>query len=153
MTTSTDRVAAHALSHGLSVDIKEFPQGTRTASDAAAAIGCAVAQIVKSLVFIADDQPLLVLTSGANRVDETHLARTLKVTALRMASADEVRKHTGYAIGGTPPFAHATEIRVVCDRDLTAHDVVWAAAGTPQHVFAITPQDLLRLTDARVVTI
>jgi prolyl-tRNA editing enzyme YbaK/EbsC (Cys-tRNA(Pro) deacylase) len=112
-----------------------------------------VAQIVKSLVFVADDDPVLVLTSGANRVHEPTLRRTLGAARVRKADADEVREATGYAIGGTPPFGHVRHLRVVCDRDLTDHEVVWAAAGTPSSVFPITPDDLLAATDAEVVTV
>jgi prolyl-tRNA editing enzyme YbaK/EbsC (Cys-tRNA(Pro) deacylase) len=147
--SGVDRFLDEARARGLDVEVQEFPQGTRTAIDAAAAIGCDVAQIVKSLVFMADDQPLLVLTSGANRVDEDALGRTLGLT-LRKATADEVRDATGYAIGGTPPFGHRQQLRVICDADLTVHEELWAAAGTPSTVFPITSTRLLEATDAEV---
>jgi prolyl-tRNA editing enzyme YbaK/EbsC (Cys-tRNA(Pro) deacylase) len=135
---------------GLEVDVREFPAGTRTAADAAAAIGCDVAQIVKSLVFVADDRPVLVLTSGANRVDEARLAEHLGTASVRKANADEVRAATGYAIGGTPPFGHDTDLAIWCDRDLTTYQEVWAAAGSPTTVFPIAPEILLRTTGAEV---
>lgn len=145
------RFLAHAKDLGVNVEVATFPDGTRTAADAAAAIGCEVGQIVKSLVFIADDAPVLALTSGANRVDETKLAAELASTTVRKADAAEVRDATGYAIGGTPPFGHDTPITVVCDRDLTGYEQVWAAAGTPTTVFALTPQTLLEVTGAKIV--
>jgi prolyl-tRNA editing enzyme YbaK/EbsC (Cys-tRNA(Pro) deacylase) len=148
-----DRFQDEARARGVEVVVREFPQGTRTASDAAAAIGCDVAQIVKSLVFVADDEPVLVLTSGANRVDEHALQRALEVHVVRKATADEVRDATGYAIGGTPPFGHRRPLRVLCDRDLTGHEEVWAAAGTPSTVFALTPATLLEVTGAEVVEV
>jgi prolyl-tRNA editing enzyme YbaK/EbsC (Cys-tRNA(Pro) deacylase) len=148
-----DRFQDEARARGLAIEVREFPQGTRTAEDAAAAIGCDVAQIVKSLVFMADDEPVLVLTSGANRVHEATLRDALGVATFRKADADEVREATGYAIGGTPPFGHRQHLRVVCDRDLTLHDEVWAAAGTPSTVFPLSPATLLEATDAEVLAV
>jgi prolyl-tRNA editing enzyme YbaK/EbsC (Cys-tRNA(Pro) deacylase) len=150
-TNAVDRFLASATEHGIDVEISEFPSGTRTAADAAAAIGCDVAQIVKSLVFMADGAPVLALTSGANRVDEVALAGHLGADELRKADANEVRAATGYAIGGTPPFGHSEKLQVVCDRDLIDHDVVWAAAGTPMAVFPLTPEQLLTATGADIV--
>jgi prolyl-tRNA editing enzyme YbaK/EbsC (Cys-tRNA(Pro) deacylase) len=138
---------------GLELDVREFPDGTRTAADAARAIGCAVDQIVKSLVFIADARPLLVLTSGGNRVDVVKLGREADAVAVRKADAEEVRAATGYAIGGTPPFGHARALPVLVDRDLTRFEVVWAAAGTPRHVFPIAPADLVRVSDGRLADV
>jgi prolyl-tRNA editing enzyme YbaK/EbsC (Cys-tRNA(Pro) deacylase) len=138
---------------GLEVEVREFPAGTRTAVDAAAAIGCEVGQIVKSLVFIADDRPLLVLTSGANRVDEARLTDHLGARSVRKANADEVRAATGYAIGGTPPFGHDTDLAIWCDRDLTTYREVWAAAGSPTSVFPIAPEVLLMITGAQVLDV
>jgi prolyl-tRNA editing enzyme YbaK/EbsC (Cys-tRNA(Pro) deacylase) len=147
------RFLERARALGVDPEVHDFPQGTRTAADAAAAIGCHVAQIVKSLVFVADGAPVLVLTSGANRVDEAALAAHLGADEVRRADADEVRAATGYAIGGTPPFGHDTALRVLCDRDLAVHDIVWAAAGTPASVFPIDPQRLLAVTGARPVDV
>jgi prolyl-tRNA editing enzyme YbaK/EbsC (Cys-tRNA(Pro) deacylase) len=150
---STKAVMEAGRSVGLDLDVREFPDGTRTAADAARAIGCAVDQIVKSLVFIADAQPVLVLTSGGNRVDVVKLGREAGAVAVRKADAGEVRAATGYAIGGTPPFGHARALPVLVDRDLTRFEVVWAAAGTPRHVFPIAPADLVRVSGGRVADV
>ncbi|MFU8839478.1 MAG: YbaK/EbsC family protein [Nitriliruptoraceae bacterium] len=147
-TPATDRFLERAAALGVEVQPRRFPDGTRTAADAAAAVGCDVAQIVKSLVFVADGRPVLVLTSGANRVDEAKLAAAIGATEVRKATADEVRAATGYAIGGTPPFGHDTPLEVLCDAHLLDHEVVWAAAGTPMDVFDLTPATLLRASGA-----
>jgi prolyl-tRNA editing enzyme YbaK/EbsC (Cys-tRNA(Pro) deacylase) len=134
--------------HG--VTVRSFPEGTRTATDAARAVGCDLGQIVKSLVFVAGGRPVVVLVSGANRLDEAKLA---KVAGRPVAKADAgiARNATGYSIGGVPPFGHATDIRVFMDRDLLGHAVVWAAAGRPDSVFAIEPARLLDLSRATVL--
>lgn len=134
--------------------MRDFPQGTRTAADAAAAIGCDVAQICKSLVFVVEpeNEPLLVITSGSNRVDEA-LVGALVGGTLSKASAALVRERTGYAIGGVPPAGHATEIPVLVDEDLLHFDTVWAAAGTPTTVFPLTPAQLVALTGGRPVAV
>lgn len=147
------RVRAYAQERGVRLETQRFPAGTRTAGDAARAIGVDVGQIVKSLVFRAGDVTLLVLCSGASRVDEAKLAAAVGVGAVRRATANEAKEATGYAIGGVPPFAHATPCRVLCDRGLTAFDVVWAAAGLPDAVFAIAPDDLVRVSGATIVDI
>jgi prolyl-tRNA editing enzyme YbaK/EbsC (Cys-tRNA(Pro) deacylase) len=146
-------VVEAARSLGLDLDVREFPEGTRTAQDAARAIGCAVDQIVKSLVFIADTTPVLVLTSGGNRVDVVKVGKETGSAGVRKADAEEVRAATGYSIGGTPPFGHARKLLVLVDRHLTGFDVVWAAAGTPRHVFPIGPADLVRVTGGRVADV
>jgi prolyl-tRNA editing enzyme YbaK/EbsC (Cys-tRNA(Pro) deacylase) len=153
--TATERFRALAAPLGVEVVVAEFPQGTRTARDAAAAVGCDVAAIVKSLVFVADGQPVLALVSGANRVDEPLLAHVLGASEVRKASADEARAATGYAIGGTPPFGHSGEgvASVLCDPTLLEHDVVWAAAGTPSSVFPLPPTLLVEAAGARVVAV
>lgn len=132
---------------GLRLEVREFPQGTRTAEDAARAIGCRVGQIVKSLVFVAGSEPFLALTSGPNRADTDRLAALMGVT-VRRAGAEEARAATGYAIGGTPPFGHPRRLRAFCDRDLLGHEEVWAAAGTPHAVFPISPGALIRASGA-----
>ena len=147
------RVRAYAAGHGLDLPVRRFPEGTRTAQDAARAIGTTVERIVKSLVFAAGDEVVVVLCSGAARVDEARLAVALAVPAVRRATADEAKEATGYAIGGVPPFAHARAVRVLCDRGLLAYDEVWAACGLPDAVFPIAPADLVRLSDASVVDI
>ncbi len=144
------RVADAARAAGLEIETTRFPEGTRTADDAARAIGCSVGQIVKSLVFMADDAPVVALVSGANRVDLGLLAAVLGSAEVRRARGDEAREATGFAIGGVPPFGHATTPDVLVDRDLLDHDVVWAAAGLPDAVFPITPADLLRASAGRV---
>ncbi len=149
MHPNVDRVSAAALAAGLEISVRRFPEGTRTAEDAARAIGCSVAQIVKSLVFIADGQPILALVSGANRVDMGHLAAATGAIETRRASGDEARTASGYAIGGVPPFGHAQPMAVLIDRDLLAHQELWAAAGLPDAVFAITPEDLVRASGGR----
>lgn len=153
MASGVERFLERATELGLQLEVREFPAGTRTAADAAAAIGCDVGQIVKSLVFVAGEQPVLVLTSGANRVDEASLAAHLGAGGVRKATADEVRAATGYAIGGTPPFGHDTALTVWCDRDLTTYQQVWAAAGTPTTVFPIAPEILLHTTGAGVLDV
>jgi prolyl-tRNA editing enzyme YbaK/EbsC (Cys-tRNA(Pro) deacylase) len=150
---ATGAVVEAARSLGLDLDVREFPEGTRTAQDAAAAIGCAVDQIVKSLVFIADATPVLVLTSGGNRVDVVKVGAETGTAGVRKADAEEVRAATGYAIGGTPPFGHARELLALVDRHLTGFDVVWAAAGTLRHVFPISPADLVKATGGRVADV
>ena len=140
-----------ARAAGLEITVVRFPEGTRTAADAARAVGCDVGQIVKSLVFVADGAPIVALVSGANRVDLGRLASALGATQVRRADGDEARAATGFAIGGVPPFGHATSLTVVVDDGLMAHDTVWAAAGLPDAVFAIAPVDLLRASDGRVV--
>lgn len=153
LASAIERVAAALLAHGVQVRIQEFPQGTRTAEDAAEAVGTTTAQIVKSLVFFADAQPILVLASGQNRVDPVKLAAAAGATAVRIARADEVRKITGFAIGGVPPVGHATPLPVYLDEVLTHYDVVYAASGTPTAVFAISPLQLREITGARVVRV
>jgi prolyl-tRNA editing enzyme YbaK/EbsC (Cys-tRNA(Pro) deacylase) len=135
---------------GVGIEVRTYPNGTRTAEDAARAIGCEVAQIVKSLVFTAAGNPLVALVSGANRLDPRRL-EALAGGRVAKADAQLARSATGYAIGGVPPFGHATPLPVYMDRDLTRHQVVWAAAGRPDAVFPITPERLVELSGALVV--
>jgi prolyl-tRNA editing enzyme YbaK/EbsC (Cys-tRNA(Pro) deacylase) len=144
------RVAEAAQRAGLTISVRRFPEGTRTADDAARAIGCSVAQIVKSLVFMADDQPVMALLSGADRLDPDRLATATGAATVRRATGDEARAATGYAIGGVPPFGHDGELAVLVDRGLLAHDEVWAAAGLPDAVFPISPDDLVRVSGGRI---
>ena len=148
-----EQVADAARALGLQIEVRAFPQGTRTAEDAAAAVGCDVAQIVKSLVFVVDDQPVVALVGGADRLDEHKLADAAGGSRARRADADEVRAATGFAVGGVPPFGHATGLRCFVDDALLSHDVVWAAAGTPTHVFASEPKALVTAAGAEVATI
>jgi prolyl-tRNA editing enzyme YbaK/EbsC (Cys-tRNA(Pro) deacylase) len=144
--SAVDRVTAVLRAAGVDAEIREFPEGTRTAQKAAAAVGCEVGQICKSLVFRVGDEPLLVVASGANRVDEARFGAS-------KADAAFVREQTGFAIGGVPPVGHARDIETVVDEDLLAYDVVWAAAGTPRAVFAIAPERLVAVSGARVARV
>lgn len=129
------------------IEVRQFPQGTRTAVDAAQAVGCDVAQIVKSLVFLAAGQPVVALISGANRLDEKRLGAVAGEPVAK-ADAETARGATGYSIGGVPPFGHATQVHVFMDQDLMQHRVVWAAAGRPDSVFEIEPERLRELSGA-----
>ncbi|MFC7964291.1 YbaK/EbsC family protein [Streptomyces cinereoruber] len=143
-TTTAHPLFAAALEElGLDVEVRRFPDETRTAQQAADAIGCAVAEIVKSLVFAADGVPVLVLMDGASWVDVERVREELGAEKVTRADAKVVRETTGYAIGGVPPFGHRTRTRVLADRGILAHEVVWAAAGTPHTVFAIDPKTLV----------
>ena len=137
---------------GLHPEIREFDESTHTAAEAAAAIGCEVAAIVKSLVFQADGAPLLVLASGPNRVDTAALGTRLGA-AIGKADADAVKAASGYSIGGVPPLGLVTPMRTVFDKTLLALPLVWAAAGSATAVFAIEPGDLVRLSGAEVLPI
>jgi prolyl-tRNA editing enzyme YbaK/EbsC (Cys-tRNA(Pro) deacylase) len=145
-------VADAAAAAGLAVDVREFPDGTRTAADAARAIGVEVGQIVKSLIFRVGDDVVVALVSGPNRLDEARLAAAAgrPLGEVGRADAAAVREATGYPIGGVPPFGHARPLATYVDEDLLCYDVVWAAAGTPRHVFAVTPDDLVRVSGGRV---
>jgi Cys-tRNA(Pro) deacylase len=147
---SVDRVRAAAQAAGLTIDVITYPEGTRTAVDAAAAVGVDVAQIVKSLVFMVDRQPAMVLVSGVNQVDVAKLAKSSGGGRIEQASADTVRRATGFAIGGVAPIGLIEDLPVYFDRTLLSHDVVFAAAGRPDSVFSIHPQDLARVTGAIV---
>lgn len=142
--------------YDLTVDPVEFPEkGTPTAADAADAVDCDIAQIVNSLVFDVDGEPVLCLTSGANRVSETALAEWANVeeSAVGMASPEQVREATGWAIGGVPPICHATDLQTLFDPALLEFDRVWAAAGTPTSMWASDPEQLRELAEADVVDV
>ena len=147
------RVVAAAAKAGLAIQVQRFPEGTRTAADAARAVGCDVAQIVKSLVFMADGDPVLALLSGADRLDPARLAEAMGATAVRRADGDEVRAATGFAIGGVPPIGNSGSLTVLIDQRLLAHDVVWAAAGLPDAVFSVSPIALQAATGATVASL
>jgi len=140
------RVADAARDCGLVVEIREFPEGTRTATDAARAIGVDVGQIVKSLVFAVEDEVVVALVSGPNRLDEARLAAAAGGSRVGKADAGTVRAATGYPIGGVPPIGHATRLRTFVDADLLGYDQVWAAAGTPRHVFGVEPHRLVEVS-------
>jgi prolyl-tRNA editing enzyme YbaK/EbsC (Cys-tRNA(Pro) deacylase) len=141
--------AERASERGMDVDVREFPEGTETAAEAADAIGCEVAGIASSLAFVADEL-LVVVTSGANRVDETKLAalRDIPESAVTMAGADETKATLGWSIGGVPPFCHDTAVPVYLDETLRDFETVWAAAGTPEAVFPVAPTRIRELADA-----
>jgi prolyl-tRNA editing enzyme YbaK/EbsC (Cys-tRNA(Pro) deacylase) len=147
-------VAGALAAAGLAAEVREMPASTRTAEEAAAACGCPVAAIVKSLVFrdAETGAGVLVLASGANRVHEKRLGRALGVT-LERADAAFVRAATGFAIGGVPPLGHAAPMRTVMDAELMALPEVWAAAGTPRAVFPAAPAALARATGAEIVSV
>lgn len=145
---NTQRVIAAAAAAGLAIEVRRFPEGTRTADDAARAIGCEVAAIAKSIVLDSDSGPVLVLTSGSNRVDYDKVAAALGTAGVKRADADQARAATSFPIGGTAPWGHPAPLPVLCDEDLLTFVHVWAAGGTPDTVFEITPADLLRIAGA-----
>src|SRR6267378_179575 len=147
--TEMSRFEAWLADSHAGIAVKQFPAGTRTAVDAARAIGCEVGQIVKSLVFVAAGRPVVALVSGANRLDERLLGAAAG-DPVEKAGAEEAKSATGYSIGGVPPFGHATDVPVFMDRDLLEHSMVWAAAGRPDSVFEIDPERLRELSQAKV---
>jgi Cys-tRNA(Pro) deacylase len=146
MHPSAQKVADVARELGLDIEIVEFEQTTRSAQEAAEAIGTTLAQIVKSLCFAVAGQPVIALVSGVNQLDERKLAQLQGVgrKQVKRADAEVVKKATGFSIGGVPPFGHLTKLPIYVDEDLLQFEVVWAAAGTPFAVFAIAPEDLVR---------
>ena len=147
---NTLRVIDAAREAGLEITTRKFPEGTKTAADAAVAIGVVVGQIVKSLVFGVDNEIVMALVSGSNQLDEKKLAAAAGGSKCLRVDADAVRAATGYPIGGVPPFGHSTQLRVFVDPDLLQYDEVWAAAGTWNDVFPIAPDDLFRASGAVV---
>ena len=144
-----DRLAERARQLGLSVQVQRLGASTRTVKDAAVAVGCQEAEIAKSIVFVADGDPVVCVASGQHRIDPDKLADVLDVAEVRQAAADEVRAATGFAIGGVPPFGH--DLPVLFDEALLEHERVWAAAGDPHSLFCVNPRELARCTGARVV--
>ena len=151
---SAQRVQDALAARGFAFEVREFPESTRTSAEAAAAVGCELGQIAKSLVFRAkaSNRPVLVMASGANRVDEKAVARLLGEKIGR-ADADFVRERTGFSIGGVPPVGHSEAIVTLIDRDLLDHAEIWAAAGTPNAVFRLSPDDLIALTGGEVADV
>lgn len=147
------RVVEAGRALGLVVQPRRFPEGARTAVDAANAIGCEVGQIVKSLIFGVDGEIVLAYVSGSNQLDEAKLAAAAGGLMCQRVDADVVREATGFPIGGVPPIGHATPLRVFIDPDLLEHDVVWAAAGTWHDVFPLAPHELQRVSGGIVVEI
>jgi prolyl-tRNA editing enzyme YbaK/EbsC (Cys-tRNA(Pro) deacylase) len=152
--SSSRKVQEALIEHGVSSQVLEMPQSTRTADDAARAAGCQVGQIVKSIIFRGKKthQPILVATSGANRVNEKAIANLIS-EPLAKADAEFVREKTGFAIGGVPPVGHVQQIRIFIDEDLLQYNEIWAAAGTPKAIFKLTPQELQKITGGRVVSV
>jgi prolyl-tRNA editing enzyme YbaK/EbsC (Cys-tRNA(Pro) deacylase) len=151
---SAQKVQAALDALGLSLQVVALPASTRTAAEAAAAVGCQVGQIAKSIVFRtgSSDRPVLVIASGSNRVNESNIAALL-AEPLGKADADFVRRRTGFVIGGVPPLGHAEPLETFVDEDLLQYEEIWAAAGTPHAVFRLTPGDLVRMAGGRVVKI
>lgn len=154
MNKNVQKVQTALRAYGIDAKIVEFPQSTRTAQEAADAIGCTVAQIVKSLIFCTANtvQPILVLTSGVNRVNEK-IIETLVGEKIKKADAEFTKNTTGFVIGGVAPIGHLQKIRTFIDEDLLQYAQVWAAAGTPHTVFCLNSSDLQRITDGVVVKI
>jgi prolyl-tRNA editing enzyme YbaK/EbsC (Cys-tRNA(Pro) deacylase) len=146
-----DKVIDSARRLGLDVDVRTLDRSTATVQDAADAVGCAAGEIAKSLVFVADGDPVLCIASGAHRVDLDRLAGVLDVAAVRQATPDEVRAATGFAVGGVPPFGH--DIPTVLDETLLTHGCVWAAAGDGHSLFSVDPQRLVDCTGATVARV
>jgi prolyl-tRNA editing enzyme YbaK/EbsC (Cys-tRNA(Pro) deacylase) len=139
---------------GFSNEVMELQTSTRTSAEAAQTIGCQVGQIAKSIVFrrTQTDKPILVIASGSNRVNEKKMAEFI-AEPLGKADADYVRKHTGFVIGGVPPIGHFETLDIFIDEDLLQYGEIWAAAGSPNAIFKLTPYDLIKMTDGRVVSI
>jgi prolyl-tRNA editing enzyme YbaK/EbsC (Cys-tRNA(Pro) deacylase) len=152
LSPSAQKVQDALAGLGLQLQVVELPASTRTAVDAAQAIGCQVGQIVKSLIFKGkrSERPVLVVASGANRVDEKKI-EALIGEPLGKADADFVRQRTGFVIGGVPPVGHLEKLETFIDQDLLQYGEMWAAAGTPNAVFRLSPEDLVRMTGGRVV--
>jgi Cys-tRNA(Pro) deacylase len=144
------RVVEAARSRGLEIEPRRFPDGTKTAADAAAAIGVEIGQIVKSLIFAVDGDVVLAYVSGANQLDEKKLAAAAGGLKCSRVDADTVRAATGFPIGGVPPFGHTTHLRIFIDPDLLQFDEVWAAAGTWNDVFGIEPHKLVEASEGLV---
>jgi prolyl-tRNA editing enzyme YbaK/EbsC (Cys-tRNA(Pro) deacylase) len=154
LSTSARKVQAALDSFGLDCRVQELPSSTRTAKEAAQALGCRVSQIVKSLVFMGarTRKPLLLLVSGSNRVDEAKLAALIG-EPVKKAGPDFVREKTGFVIGGVPPLGQVERLETFIDRDLLEHETLWAAAGTPRAVFRLRGSDLLTITAGRVIAV
>lgn len=146
-----DRLAECARELGIQVQVQRLEASTRTVADAAVAVGCEEAEIAKSIVFVADGDPVVCVASGQHRVDIDKVADALDVAEVRQAAAEEVRAATGFAIGGVPPFGH--DLPVLFDEDLLRHRRVWAAAGDPHSLFEVDPRELARCIRARIVAL
>jgi prolyl-tRNA editing enzyme YbaK/EbsC (Cys-tRNA(Pro) deacylase) len=146
-----DRLAECARDLGIPVQVQRLAASTRTVADAAVAVGCQEAEIAKSIVFVADGDPVVCVASGQHRVDTDKIAEALDVAEVRQAAAEEVRAATGFAIGGVPPFGH--DLPILFDEELLRHKRVWAAAGDPHSLFEVDPRELARCIRARIVAL
>ncbi|HEY7454166.1 MAG TPA: YbaK/EbsC family protein [Thermoleophilaceae bacterium] len=144
-----DKLADCARDLGIEMRVRRLEKSTRTVADAATAVGCGEAEIAKSIVFVADGDPVVCVASGQHRIDTEKVADALDVAEVRQAQADEVRAATGFAIGGVPPFGH--DLPVLFDEELLNHARVWAAAGDPHSLFCVDPRELAECISARVV--
>jgi prolyl-tRNA editing enzyme YbaK/EbsC (Cys-tRNA(Pro) deacylase) len=149
-TSSVDRVREHLEHCGLTIEVMELAESTRTATLAAEAVGSPLGAIVKSLVFMADGKPVLVLVSGDKRADPKKLGKILKAKRVRIANADQVREATGFAIGGVPPVAHKTKLLTLIDKNLGRFEDLYAAAGSPRAVFPISYEALVEITEGQL---
>jgi prolyl-tRNA editing enzyme YbaK/EbsC (Cys-tRNA(Pro) deacylase) len=154
LSRSAQKIQDALRAAGAAFEVVELPDSTRTAVDAARAIGCSVAQIAKSIVFrtSAGKQPVMVVASGAHRINEKKVAEAVGAT-IEKADADFVREKTGFSIGGVPPIGHASPIPVLIDEDLLRSGDIWAAAGTPHSVFKISADELVKITNGKVISI
>jgi prolyl-tRNA editing enzyme YbaK/EbsC (Cys-tRNA(Pro) deacylase) len=154
LSPSAQKVQEALSQSGVQLQVVELPASTRTSAEAAQAVGCQVGQIAKSLVFKTSDtqKPILVIASGANRVDEAKVGARLG-EAIGKADADFVRSRTGFVIGGVPPVGHTEALKTFIDEDLLSYQQIWAAAGTPNAVFPLTPTDLIQITQGEVIKI
>ena len=154
LSPSAKRVQDEMAARGLAFDVLELKASTRTAQEAAQAVGCQVAQIVKSLIFkgAQSGKPILILASGPNRVNEKKIGEIIG-EPIGKADADFVRKETGFAIGGVPPLAHQAPLETYIDETLLQHESLWAAAGTPNAVFRLSPSDLVKITGGKIISI
>ena len=154
LSSSAQKVQDILTSQGFNYTVIEHTESTRTAQEAAERAGCELGQIIKSLIFkgATSHKPILVLTSGANRVDEKRISEYANESIVR-ADADFVRTVTGFAIGGVPPLGHAQKMETYLDEDLLQYKSVWGAAGTPNAIFELTPSDLIKMTDGKVVRV
>ena len=154
MSSSAQKVQEALKVHGVACQVIEMKQTTRSAQDAAEAVGCQVGQIAKSLIFAGkkSKQPILVIASGPNRVNEKAVSRYIS-EPLAMAKVGFVREHTGFAIGGVPPVGHPKPLQTFIDEDLLKFEEIWAAAGTPNAVFKLTPEQLKKITSGEVISV
>ena len=154
LSPSAQKVQEALSQSGVQLQVVELPASTRTSAEAAQAVGCQVGQIAKSLVFKTSDtqKPILVIASGANRVDEAKVGARLG-EAIGKADADFVRSRTGFVIGGVPPVGHTEALKTFIDEDLLSYQQIWAAAGTPNAVFPLTPTDLIQITQGEVIKV